>query len=216
MNLASVNVDFIKFGSTPLRMLLSIACLAIAAMIVAHLATPLAARWIDRRWPPTRELSPTERLWGDMEKYVRKTFGELELRIAQDLATRVERKDVSAGTYIVRQGERPTHYFWLKEGEAEVTQRDPKADPGAVTERVIRRYGPGSAFGEVAIVKQTARTASVRAVTDCVVLQLPADEFVTALELSAADAQALFRDVDRLLAEDRQRHAGSQPPPGET
>jgi CRP-like cAMP-binding protein len=79
---------------------------------------------------------------------------------------------------------------------------------------VIRQHRAGESFGEVAILKRMARTASVKAVTDCVLLELPADEFVSALALSAADESQLFGNVERYLAEDRERARGAGGPSG--
>jgi hypothetical protein len=205
MNLLSVEVDFIGLRSTPLQMLVTMAALVIAVAIIVRLLAPLLSRLIDRVWPPTRAPSPTELLWGEMGGYVRRTFRGLDEAVAKDVATQVKEVKVPAGSFIIEQDDPPTHFYWLKTGQAEVRQRIPGPDGGGGQERVIRRHGPGESFGEVAILKRIARTASVKAVTDCVLLELPADEFISALALSAADESQLFNNVEHYLAEDRER-----------
>jgi hypothetical protein len=205
MNLLSVEVDFIGLRSTPLQMLVTMAALVIAVVVIVRLVAPLLSGLIDRVWPPTRVPSPTELLWGEMGGYVRRTFRGLDEAVAKDVATQVKEVKIPAGSFIIEQDDPATHFYWLKTGEAEVLQRIPASDGRGGEERVIRRHGAGESFGEVAILKRIARTASVKALTDCVVLELPADEFISALALSAADESQLFNDVDRYLAEDRER-----------
>jgi CRP-like cAMP-binding protein len=209
MNVLSVDVDFIELRSTPLQMLVTLAGLVIAVAVIVRLVAPLLARLIDRVWPPTRTPSPTELLWGEMERYVRRTFRGLDEAVAQDVATQLKEVQVPAGTFIVEQGDPATHYYWLKTGEVDVLQRVPTADGRGSEERLVRRHRAGDGFGEVAILTRTARTASVKAVTDCVVMELPADEFISALALSAADESKLFSDVDQYLAADRERAGGT-------
>jgi hypothetical protein len=205
MNLLSVEVEFIGLRSTPLQMLVTMAALVIVVAVIVRLVAPLLSGLIDRAWPPTRAPSPTELLWGEMGGYVRRTFRGLDEAFAKDVATQVKEVSVPAGSFIIEQGEPATHFYWLKTGEAEVLQRIPSPDGRGGDDQVIRRYGPGDTFGEVAILKRTARTASVKALTDCVVLELPSDEFISALALSAADQSKLFSDVESYLAADRER-----------
>ncbi len=214
MNLLSVDVGFIGLPSTPLQMLLTATVLVIAVALIVRLVVPLLSGLIDRVWPATRAPSPTELLWGEMGGYVRRTFRGLDEAVAKDVATQIKEVKVPAGNFIIEQDDPPTHFYWLKEGEAEVRQRMGAPDASRSEERVIRRHHAGESFGEVAILKRMARTASVKALTDCVLLELPADEFVSALALSAADEGQLFRDVERYLAEDRERARSAGGPSG--
>jgi Cyclic nucleotide-binding domain len=214
MNLLSVDVDFIGLRSTPLQMLVTATVLVIAVALIVRLVVPLLSGLIDRVWPATRAPSPTELLWGEMGGYVRKTFRGLDEAVAKDVATQIKEVTVPAGSFIIEQDDPPTHFYWLKAGEAEVRQRIEASGGTGGEERVIRRHQAGESFGEVAILKRMARTASVKALTDCVLLELPADEFVNALALSAADESQLFGNVERYLAEDRQRARGGGGPSG--
>src|SRR3712207_5496224 len=131
MNVLSVEVDFIGLRSTPLQMLVTLAGLVIAVWVIVRLVAPLLSGLVDRVWPPSRVPSPTELLWGEMERYVRRTFRGLDEAVAQDVATQLQEVKVPAGSFIIHQGDPATHYYWLKSGEADVLQRAPSADGGA-------------------------------------------------------------------------------------
>ena len=79
----------------------------------------------------------------------------------------------SAGETIVRQGEIASRFYIITSGEVEVVEHVDGA------ERQLRRMGPGRHFGELALLKNTKRTASVRAVTDTTVLALARQDFAS-------------------------------------
>ncbi|KAL3185611.1 hypothetical protein MRX96_028878 [Rhipicephalus microplus] len=60
-----------------------------------------------------------------------------------------------AGTLVIREGDVGSHLYVSAEGELEVEKDD----------QVLGRMGPGKAFGELAILYNCTRTASVKAVT---------------------------------------------------
>lgn len=76
------------------------------------------------------------------------------------LASRMVREELAPGTPIIVEDEPGDRFFVLLSGLASVSQED----RGPL--RVLR---PGEAFGEVALVMGIARTASVTAMTSCVV-----------------------------------------------
>src|SRR5690606_10921600 len=69
----------------------------------------------------------------------------------------------------------------------------------------IRRHGPGDTFGEVGILRRVPRTATIRAVVDSVVMQLPAEEFVAGVAFSAAEGNVLLARVNEYMAADAAR-----------
>ncbi|TME45153.1 MAG: cyclic nucleotide-binding domain-containing protein [Chloroflexi bacterium] len=77
----------------------------------------------------------------------------------------------NAGETIVRQGEIASRFYIITSGEVEVVQ-----DVDG-TEQRLRRLGPGRHFGELALLQNLKRTASVRALSDTTVLALARQDF---------------------------------------
>ena len=95
-----------------------------------------------------------------------------QLRIARTNAVLPMR--FAAGEVIIRQGEPGSRFYVITEGEAEVLQR---GDEGV--ERRVVTLGPGRYFGEVALLREAPRTATVRALTDLAVVSLDRKDFST-------------------------------------
>ena len=99
------------------------------------------------------------------------------------LAGRLVRRRFAAGETIVRAGDRGDAFFVIASGTVEVA---PAQGP-------VRQLGPGEHFGEIALLREVPRTATVVATTDVEALELPGEEFVAAVSgnaeaLRAADA----------------------------
>ncbi len=118
--------------------------------------------------------------------------------------------EVGAGAEIVREGEVADAFYVVIEGRATVSSR--KGNRSVVTGKL----GPGSSFGELAILDPAPRNATVVAETPMVLGVLGARVFRAVLrdvpsmteKLLAAMARRL-RDADRLLA-------GGRPPSAAT
>jgi len=93
--------------------------------------------------------------------------GELE-QIAQ-IADEI---DLAEGKDLTRLGESGREFFVLLEGEADVSQDG----------EVINKMGPGDFFGEIALVEDTPRTATVTATTPVRVLVITDRSFKRLLE----------------------------------
>jgi len=84
-------------------------------------------------------------------------------------ATREFRK----GKVIVRQGTHGTSAFLLKKGRVVVTREDAQGN-----KKVITELGENDLFGEMAMINDEPRTASVTALEDCIVFVLPREKFL--------------------------------------
>jgi ATP-binding cassette subfamily B protein len=84
------------------------------------------------------------------------------------LAQRMHRESVPSGAVLVAEGDPADRFFVLLSGVASVSQ----AQRGPL--RVLR---PGEAFGEVALAMGIERTATVTALTPCVVASCDAATF---------------------------------------
>lgn len=197
----AIDVDFVRLPTTPLELLVTTLVISLVVALAIMLVTLVLSPVVDKRWPATQPLNPTELLWAETGGYVQSHFRGLDFDIARDVAGQMSEKKVKAGQFVFEQGDPAAAFFVVKDGEVEVLQRVGSAD------QVIRKYGPGDSFGEVAILRRSARTAGVRATKDTTLLEMPADEFVAATALSAAEENPLLTAVDRYLAEDRARLA---------
>jgi predicted MFS family arabinose efflux permease len=133
--------------------------------------------------------------WRSLSKMDRSAGPELELLRSQPLfeplppptleylAGRLVRRRVGAGETILTQGEQGDAFFVIADGTVDVTP----------TDGVARQLGPGESFGEIALLREIPRTATVVATTDVELLELAGEEFVAAVSgnadaLRAADA----------------------------
>lgn len=105
-------------------------------------------------------------------------FGSLPGETIGKLAERMAREEVAAGSTILREGETTDRFFVLLSGLAGVTQ----ATSGA---RSVLR--PGETFGEVALMMRMERTATITAMTACVVASCDRETFDELLRPLYAD-----------------------------
>nr|WP_224312125.1 MULTISPECIES: cyclic nucleotide-binding domain-containing protein [Nostocaceae] len=65
------------------------------------------------------------------------------------------------GEIVIHQGDLADKFYILMEGEVEVIQEDGDSEP-----KLLKRLGPNSYFGEIGLLHETTRTATVRAASD--------------------------------------------------
>jgi CRP-like cAMP-binding protein len=94
-------------------------------------------------------------------------FSTLNGERLRRLAGRLERFDVPAGDTIIRQGETGEECYLLRSGRAEVLAQGTQGG-----ERNLATLGPGSLFGEAALLTDEPRNATVRALDPCTLLSL--------------------------------------------
>jgi hypothetical protein len=202
------NVDVVKLTSTPLEVLVVALILGAIASLAFFLFTIVGASFVDKRWPADEPLNPIEMLWGESGGYIQRTFRGLDLGLSKDLASQFQEVKYKAGDTIIEQGDPATHFYVIKDGSVEVSQAI--ATGTATREDVINQFGPGQSFGEMAILRRSARTASVRALSDCVVLELSAEDFVAGAAFSAAEDNELLGRVDTYMQADSARAASAK------
>ena len=95
--------------------------------------------------------------------------------------------DLRAGKVLIREGERGREFFVLVRGEVEVRRKG----------RKIATLGPGSFFGEMALLSKAPRAATVTAVTPIDVLVISDRAFLGLLD----KMPELWLKVARALAE---------------
>jgi hypothetical protein len=110
-------------------------------------------------------------------------FGQLPPTTLEGLADALTPRGVRPGTVVVREGEPGHSYYAVAAGTLEATQGGGK----------LRRLGRGEGFGEIALLRDVPRTATVTAVDESTVYELDREPFLAAVSghpptLGAADA----------------------------
>jgi NADH dehydrogenase len=100
----------------------------------------------------------------------------------------------SAAQEIIRQGEPGSRFYIINSGKVEVVRRT------GTTEKVLATLGPGKYFGEVALLRDSYRTATVRAVEDTTVLSIARKDFTLLVQNLPILEQAMSETSRKALA----------------
>ena len=114
-------------------------------------------------------------------------FSKLKKKELEEVAHIADELDLRKGKVMAEEGDRGREFFVLLEGEADVTKGD----------KSINTMREGDFFGEIALVTQMPRTASVTATTDVRVLVITDRDFGALLKHSPE----VGRGVAEALAE---------------
>jgi CRP/FNR family transcriptional regulator, cyclic AMP receptor protein len=94
-------------------------------------------------------------------------FAGLRKKERRSVAQQADEVDVEAGRKLVREGEFAYEFFAIEEGTAEVRRGD----------QYLAELGPGDFFGEMGLIGNVARNASVIATTPLTVMVLTGQAF---------------------------------------
>ncbi|MFH1158271.1 MAG: cyclic nucleotide-binding domain-containing protein [Pseudomonadota bacterium] len=101
----------------------------------------------------------------------------------------LDRKFVPAGTLIIEQGTAGNRAFYIESGEVEVFIHDgEKAVP-------VAHLGPESLIGEMAVLTDGHRSASVRTVKDSILIAIPAHDLQETMRAS----DGMYRRIMNML-----------------
>ena len=100
-------------------------------------------------------------------------FSELATSEINMVASKLEVGQYPAGTVIIRQGEIGDKFYLVKSGSVQVLRRA----EGTQEEAAVGRLGQGEYFGEIALLMDLPRTATVVAETDVELLSLDSGSF---------------------------------------
>ena len=108
----------------------------------------------------------------------------------EHLAGRLVPLRLEPGVEFVSQGDSADRFYIVAEGTVEVSEYG----------RPISELGPGGYFGEIALIRDVARTATVTAKTAVVLYALDRDDFLAAVTSHAPSAEAAEEVVSSRLA----------------
>lgn len=129
-------------------------------------------------------------------------FAELKPKQIKSLARWTTTREYEPGQTIVRQGQSGMGLYCIQEGRVKVTQHTARG------ERELREMGPGECFGEISLLDDRPRSATVTAVNSVRAVLLDKGQFLAELhtypEVALGILPALvtwLREADAKIAE---------------
>ncbi len=122
-------------------------------------------------------------------------FAGLEKKDLQLLGNTCQERKYSAGSTIIKQGDTGVGLYVITSGTVHITRA---ADPDKA-EIDVGTSGPGSVLGEMALLDDLPRSATITALTDVTALLLPVWEFRTTLRNHPDIALRLLAVASRRL-----------------
>ena len=121
-------------------------------------------------------------------------FAPLSAPMVERLARGAEPMTVEAGAIVFAQGDHGDRYYLVTVGVAAVT----------IDGEHVSNLGPGDTFGEIALVRDIPRTASVSASTTLQLLAIPRDDFLEAVTGHPRSRHVADATVERFLGNESQ------------
>lgn len=115
----------------------------------------------------------------------------LSERELERLAAQLHERKFPAGSTVVSEGATGTGFFVITEGEAEVE----------IGGQVLSKLGPGDYFGEMALIDEGIRSATITAVTDLTCYGMTPWEFKPFVDEHPEVAWTLLQNMTRRLRE---------------
>jgi MFS family permease len=128
-------------------------------------------------------------------------FSPLPLPAIEQLARGLEPASVSAGQGVFNQGDVGDRYYVIESGSADVIGDG----------RLVATLGPGEGFGEIALMRQVPRTATVRAADELRLQALRSDHFLPVVLGFTPSAREAGTVVDSMLDRFRPRDDADEP-----
>jgi CRP/FNR family transcriptional regulator, cyclic AMP receptor protein len=114
-------------------------------------------------------------------------FSDLDRKELDRIASSMKQRTFGAGDTVTTEGQSGVGFFVIDSGEAKVT----------VAGEERRRLGPGDYFGEVALLNESARTATITAETELRCYGLTSWEFRPLVETHGSIAWKLLQAMSK-------------------
>ncbi|BBN20209.1 cAMP-dependent protein kinase regulator [Marchantia polymorpha subsp. ruderalis] len=130
----------------------------------------------------------------DAKKRIRNFFSKnyllqhLDQEQSQRIVEAVEEVHFNEGDVIIHQGEPGEFFYLLEQGAAEVWM----TKPGGKKPEVVKQYSSGDTFGELALLYNAPRAATVKATTDCVLWAMDRSTFRAILMTTTHEKRNLY------------------------
>jgi CRP-like cAMP-binding protein/Zn-dependent protease len=100
-------------------------------------------------------------------------FEDVPVEVLNELAGRVRLRTLAANQPVFRQGDRPTAFYVVRNGVLEVVEEDPETGE----EHQIRTLVRGESFGELGLLMDSPRAATIRAVDEAELFEIDQGTF---------------------------------------
>jgi CRP/FNR family cyclic AMP-dependent transcriptional regulator len=114
-------------------------------------------------------------------------FSDLDRKELERIATSMKQRTFNAGDTVTSEGQTGVGFFVIADGQATVT----------VGGEERRKLGPGDYFGEVALLNETTRTATITAETDLRCYGMTSWEFRPLVETHGSIAWKLLQAMSK-------------------
>ena len=190
-----------------------------AALAVGAASAPLLVSWLGTSgalvaagallpvagllaWPVLRGLDARARQpgpWFDLLRTV-PFFRSAPLPVLEQLSRRTDEDDVDTGAVVVREADRGDRFYLVSDGAVTVSQDG----------RELTRLGRHSSFGEVALLLDVPRTATVTATAPTHLVWIERDDFLRAMRTVPAARVSADEVVQGHLEDDAVRRAQTE------
>jgi predicted MFS family arabinose efflux permease len=157
----------------------------VATGLVLPVVVALTGRWLVRLDAPSEATAAHVGLLRELV-----VFAPLPLSALEGIAGHLRAVEAAAGDVVVRKGDPGDDFYIVEAGTLAVTVDGDPRPP----------IHPGGFFGEIALLRDSPRTATVTATSDCRLLALGRDQFLAAVTGHAESAAAADLVVSRRLA----------------
>jgi MFS family permease len=174
-----------SIGAPALIALVGVRPAIVATGLMLPVVVAVAGRWLLRLDMPSEATVAHLRLLRELV-----VFAPLPSPALEQLAGHLRPVGAAAGDVVVREGDPGDEFYIVDQGALAVTVGGEPRPP----------IHPGGFFGEIALLRDSPRTATVTATTDCRLLALGRDQFLAAVTGHAESAAAADLVVSRRLA----------------
>jgi MFS family permease len=174
-----------SIGAPALIALVGVRPAIVATGLMLPVVVALTGRWLVRLDAPSEATAAHVRLLRELV-----VFAPLPLPALEGIAGHLRAVEAAAGDVVVREGDPGDDFYIVEAGTLAVTVDGDTRPP----------IHPGGFFGEIALLRDSPRTATVTATSDCRLLALGRDQFLAAVTGHAESAAAADLVVSRRLA----------------
>ena len=132
-------------------------------------------------------------------KIIPRAFPGIKPNEIEELISNSKVRSYTPGAILCVENAVEDHFYMILEGEVEVTKIINNAET-----RLLKTLGPGDFFGEMAIIHNAPRAATVTAKTDLTTLELDKAGFDRVLRNSSSVAMAMVSEISERLRENDQ------------